>query len=463
MIALETKTKLFTYQQNAVNKLLPIRVGALFMDMGTGKTRTAIELVKKRMSKISKLIWICPVSLKETIRKEILKHTDTNSIYVFNQKTQDDDIPQADWYIVGTESIGQSDRVTLALNQLIDEDTFMIVDESSYIKGHKSKRTQRLTLLGKRCKYRLILTGTPMTQGIVDLYSQMKFLSEKILEYKSFYSFANNHLEYSERFSNLIVKTFHEEYLAVKIAPYVYQIKKEDCLDLPKKIYDNRYFTMSDEQRAAYNKTKEDFLHNINPYDFSSFDIFKLFMTLQQIISGYKNIDVKETIYYKENDRIEVLKDIIKSIHTDKKIIIWAKYHYDLELIEKELGNEASLFSGKMNEKQKEESIQSFRNNKRFFIATPSSGGYGLTLNESHYVIFYNNSFKYGERLQAEDRCHRIGQTEKVTYIDIIASESIDEKIKQALNLKQSVAETFKEEIDKIKDKKTLKEFIKNI
>ena len=163
------------------------------MDMGTGKTRTAIELVWLRRKLISKCVWCCPVSLKETVKREILRHTSCRDedIHVFGSKTRETNIPRVGWHIVGLESLGRSARVFSALGRLIDGGTFLIVDESSYIKGHKAKRTRRLTRLGVRAPYRLILTGTPITQGIEDLYAQMEFLSPRILGCPSWHSFRN--------------------------------------------------------------------------------------------------------------------------------------------------------------------------------------------------------------------------------------------------------------------------------
>jgi len=177
------RTELMPHQATAVVKVLHSRIGALFMEMGTGKSRTAIELVARRLPRIDRVIWFCPVSLKETVRQEILKHTDCApaDIHVFSDRTNERNVPPALWHIVGIESMSLSDRVTLAVNKLITSRTFVILDESSYIKGHRAKRTMRITELSKRARYRLILTGTPLSQGVVDLFAQMRFLSPKIL------------------------------------------------------------------------------------------------------------------------------------------------------------------------------------------------------------------------------------------------------------------------------------------
>lgn len=466
------RTSLLPHQVEAVRKVSPTRIGALFMDMGTGKSRTSIELVARRLERIDKVVYFCPVSLKETVRQEILKHTDCTpaDICIFNDKTNEQNIPRALWYVIGIESMSSSTRVILAVNKLITARTMVIMDESSYIKGHNSKRTLRITKLSEKARYRLILTGTPLSQGVVDLFAQMRFLSPKILGYDSFYSFAANHLEYSEKYPGMIVRAHNVEYLAAKIKPYIYQVTKEECLDLPSKLYDTRYFSMTDEQRHYYELAKEEILAELLDDDFSSIAIFRLFGVLQQIVCGYWNRRIRYGKYKKiefGHDRLSTLANTIADITEDKKVIVWAKYHHDIDSILPFLANtygtdSAAPFHGKLSERERSKQVEKFRNSARFFLATQSCGGHGLTLNEAHYVIFYNNAFKYSERIQAEDRCHRIGQGHKVTYIDLQCSDSIDDRISAALWNKGNVVEAFRSEVEKIKDKKgKLKELIK--
>lgn len=460
------RTPLLSQQVAAVTKLLPAKVGALFMEMGTGKTRTAIELIRLRQSKISRVVWFCPVALKETIRYEIKKHTDCTdeTIHAFNNRTNQRNLPPVFWYIVGIESVSSSDRVALTVNSLIDENTLVIVDESSYIKGHKSMRTQRITHYAERARYRLILTGTPISQGVVDLYAQMRFLSPKILGYSSFYSFARNHLEYSEKYKGLIVRSHNTEWIAVKIKPYVYQVTKDECLDLPDKLYESRYCALLPQQKQWYEYAKEELLLDIDYDDFKPYTIFRLFTALQQISCGFwrrsdtdRHGRAREPFIEIEHDRLNVLIDTVTSIPETEKVIIWAKYRYDIQQINAALielfgVDSCALFYGDVSEKQRAVEVEKFRSVTRFFISTPSCGGHGLTLNEAHTVIFYNNGFKYSERIQAEDRCHRIGQENKVGYIDIWAHCGIDERISKALVTKGNVVNQFKQEVDKIKE-----------
>lgn len=450
----------------------PSRVGALFMDMGTGKTRTTIELANLRARKIDKVVWFTPVSLKLSVAKEIRKHTDCEDIYVFDHKTNQRNLPKVRWYIVGIESMSSSTRVVTAVNSLITERTMIVLDESSYIKGPYSKRTERLTFICSRAKYRLILTGTPLSQGVVDLYAQMRFLSEKILGYSSFYSFAANHLEYSDKYPGMIVRAHNTEWLAAKINPYVYQVRKKDCVDLPPKVYTAKYFYMSDEQRYMYEKLKDEFLMSVDLEDWDSHLLFKLFSGLQQVVCGFyreRRGQKKETILHEfEHERLDILENIIHRIPDDEQVIIWAKYIYDIDRIRQLLGREGKtfeLYTGEQSEKERNQAENAFHaGDAQFFVATPSSGGHGLTLNEASTVIFYNNSFKYSERLQAEDRCHRIGQAKSVHYIDIVCENSIDERIMGSISKKENVLYSFRREIDAAqKDKDKLRELIRRL
>jgi SNF2 family DNA or RNA helicase len=351
--------------------------------------------------------------------------------------------------------------VILTAASIICEFSFVIVDESSYIKGHRSARTNWITDLSRKARYRLILTGTPLSQGVVDLYSQMRFLHEGILGYRSFYSFAHNHLEYSEKYPGMIVRAHNTEWLAAKIQPYVYQVTKEQCLTLPDKLYETRWFGMTGEQRDAYDRAKEEMLLEIDPDGFDSITIFRLFGVLQQIVSGFWNRREKENPGFLEfsHRRIDALLDVLDRIPCGEKTIIWAKFRYDIESIRAEIEGKygagcSAIFFGDISERDRNREVEKFRHDTRFFIATPSCGGHGLTLNEAAYVIFYNNGFKYSERIQAEDRNHRIGQARPVTYIDLACHASIDERIAAALAKKGNVVQEFKAQVDRVKGKK---------
>lgn len=449
-------TPLLTHQQEAVAKLLPSRVGALFAEMGTGKSRIAIELARLRQAKIDRVIWCCPVSAKETIRREILKHTDTNptAIHVFDDRTAEDRLPPASWYILGTESLSASARVLFALRALITTRSLVIVDESHQIKGHRSKRTERLTLLASVARYRLILTGTPISQGVVDLFAQMRFLSPKILGYRSFYTFASQHLVYSDKFPGRIEREINKDYLAAKIRPYTYQITKEECLTLPGKLYSNRYCGLSRDQEEAYAEAKE----RILTVDYLMGDdwerkiaIFHLFTVLQTIACGFETLADGSVQRYPHR-RLDLLAETLDRLPAAAPAVIWCKYHACLNEIDTYLGTDAIPYHGRLSEAQRQVNLDAWRQGKaRFLVATQAAGGQAIDLTRAAHVVFYANGFKYSERQQAEDRCHRIGQERPVTYLDLWSLTGIDRRIEEALARKENVVNRFREEVQKVR------------
>jgi len=273
------------------------------------------------------------------------------------------------------------------------------------------------------------------------------------------------------------VRSHNTEWIAAKIKPYVYQVTKDECLSLPDKLHESRFCSMTRQQREYYQQAKDEILLDIDYDDFESYTIFRLFTALQQIACGFWNRRWKddngqpqEQFIEIEHCRMDVLMDAVTSTPEDKKVIIWAKNRYDIREIEQALTRQfgdgcCALFFGDLNENRRADEVEKFRGPARFFVSTPSCGGHGLTLNEAHYVIFYNNGFKFSERIQAEDRCHRIGQEHKVVYIDIWSDAGIDQRIDAALASKGNAVEAFKREVDKVKasSKEKLKELIKSL
>lgn len=451
-------TPLLPHQAAAVAKLLPARTGALFMEMGTGKTRTAIEFASLRRRKLSRVLWFCPVSLKETVRQEIAKHTDCppESVYVFDDRTR---IPPtgAFWYIIGIESMSGSARAYLAARSLVDDRTFVILDESTYIKGHRALRTKRITDLALPARYRMVLTGTPITQGVVDLFAQMRFLSPKILGYNSFYSFARNHLEYSDKYKGMIVASHNTKLLAAKMQPYTYQVTKAECLTLPPKLYETQWYEMTPEQRDLYEHAKAVMLLDSDRYEDISIAIFRVFSALQQVVCGFWRDTVNNRMYTVPHHRLSTLLSSVERIPAGDKVIVWSKYLRTIGEIATALAGEygpgsVQQLHGGLSETERTAQIARWRAGGRFLVATQATGGHGLTLTEAHHHVFYSNSFKYSERLQAEDRSHRIGQAQTVTYLDVHCSKSIDDRIAKALAAKEDVADAFRREVEKVKE-----------
>lgn len=440
----------------------------------THNTRCLIEFAAIRHHKIDKVVVFCPVALKQTWLEELHKHVESPSVYVFDDKSRQGQIPAADWYIVGSESMGQSDRVTLAVNELVTDKTFIALDESDTCKNHRAIRTQRITAISQRAKYRMVLTGTAVGEGIADLYSQMYFLSPQILGYKSFYTFARNHLEYSEKYKGLVVNCLRTDWIAAKIDPYVFQVKKDECLSLPDKLYTTRYCSMTWEQAQLYQRAKEEILRSCPDEEINSYTIFQLFTALREIVSGFWNRYPDPHAHYWrkksseppemltcQHDRLDVLAATLHEIPTSEKVIIWSNFQYSTNqitnLLASEYGTDSySEYHGQTADRDR--SLEQWRSEARFLVASPKCGGRGLTLVESAYQVFYNNDFPYRVREQAEARNHRIGQTRRPTYIDLVCSDSIDDRIFKSLQKKESLVQAFKRELDKLKTAKQKRE-----
>jgi len=467
----EIQTALLPHQETALAKFGRMRVGALFMEMGTGKTLTALAWAFRKIDagRAKHLIWLCPVSVKLTIQNEMLKHADLD-IYVFGGSTKAKTLKPHEVYIIGSESLSSSPRVLEAFNALL-EGAVLVVDESHMFKRVFTERTKRLLRNAWKSSYRMILTGTPITNGIEDLYSQFTFLSNKILGYNHYREFSFYHLVYTDDWPRRVSRRCNKDYLMARIAPYTYQVKKSECLDLPSKTHTTYYFDMTSKQRDRYDAAKAWILTNIDAFTFGDTTIFKLFTACQQCVSGYYRINEQGDLLpifqdVEKNPRINTLQCVIEGIPDDEKAVIWCKFKHEVHDIAKVLEGGVSLYYGDMNEQEREASLEDFRASNRFLIATTSTGGLGIDLTCANYVVFYSNTFKISQRLQAEDRCHRIGQDVSVTYIDISCNDSIDDIIERCRGNRMDVIRDFKNklvEIRKIANKKDAAKALKEL
>lgn len=450
---LETQTGLLPYQDKAVEKLLHVKVGALYMEQGTGKTRTTIELIKHRFNrgKINRVLWLCPCSVNatRTIHNEFIKHCGY--------------LPS--WVIIkGIESLSQSDRLYMKLLYFVDPKVYLIVDESILVKNKRAIRTDRIIALSQKCDYKLILNGTPISRNEADLFAQWYILDWRILGYKSYWSFAANHLEFDEKISNRVCRVLDVDYLVRKIAPYTYQITKAEAkLNLPWKNYKRIDFWLNDEQMWDYFKTKDLYLNSVN--EFKAETIYKLFTALQHVVSGrtvltYPEQQMKTRNVFEnpeDNPRVKALWRIIRN--SPDKFIIFCKYTHEIESIAAILrskGKTVVEFYGQTKRKVRLENVEKFRSDSQFFVANKNCSGYGLNLQFAHNIIYFSNDFDFATRAQSEDRVHRIGQTQEVNIYDLVAIGTIDEQIVRCLTKKESLAASFRYELKMKKDKTNL-------
>ena len=205
---MEITTILYDYQREAVEKLLHVKVAALYMEMGTGKTRTALELIQRRLKsgKVRKVLWLCPYSVQRDLPELISEHAEN-----FESEIR----------IAGIESLSSSIRIYTDLMKYVQsEPTYLVIDESLLVKNPFAYRTQRIIEISKKCCYKLILNGTPISRNESDLFAQWFILDWRILGYQSYYSFAANHLEMDSERPGRVRRVLNKNYLARKISPY---------------------------------------------------------------------------------------------------------------------------------------------------------------------------------------------------------------------------------------------------
>ncbi len=439
------KTELLPHQKEAVGKLSKIKVGALFMEQGTGKTITTLELSRIRMEagKIDRVIWLCPCSAKGNIKREIAKHCPDGMLGVFT--------------ICGIETLSSSIRANSYLLGLAQEKRcFLVIDESLLVKNPKAYRTERITTLAEKCPYRIILNGTPISRNEADLYAQFYLLDWRILGYKSYWSFSANHLEYDDY--GKLRRVLNTDFLAKKIEPYTFQVTKKECMQLPEKCYYTQYFYLTEAQKHEYYTAGERLLYEVD--EFKSETIYRLFAGLQAVISGKglkfnKKGDHFETFEMFQNPidnpRIKLLLDLLGD--NDEKAIIFCHYESEINQVHGVLPD-AVRFDGKIPHKQRDQALQEFVRDQKYLVANRNCAGYSLNLQFCHKIIYLSNDWDLGTRLQSEDRVHRYGQKHDVDIIDICAADTIDEKILDCLRRKESILDSLKAEIKNSADTK---------
>ena len=327
----------------------------------------------------------------------------------------------------------------------------LAIDESTAIKSPKASRSKALIKLAPLAKYRRILTGFPVTQSPLDLWAQCRFLDGSLLgdcgnnffQFQYRYAIMNKRTMGAHSF-NQIVGYRNLDELSDRLKVFSSRVMKDDCLDLPSKIYTQRTVVMTADQERIYNDLKKYALAHIEDQEYmTATNVMTQLLRLQQVLSGHTKSDSGEVIEIKDNRLNEMMECLAE---TDGKAIIWSRFRYDVKRIAAALAKEHGprsvvTYFGDTSDEERSEAIERFQNgDARFFVGNPQTGGYGITLTAATLVIYFANSFDLAVRMQSEDRAHRIGQNKHVTYIDLIAEGTIDKQIVQALRSKMDIA-----------------------
>jgi SNF2 family DNA or RNA helicase len=462
------KTVPYNHQLNALKCSWDKFDYAYFMEMGTGKSKVCIDNIAILYDKghIDSALIVAPkgvyhnwknqelpIHLPDHINANIVCWTPTpnkkeqaalDSLFVISDNLT--------IFLMNIEAFSTSKGYDFAYKFLLGHRSLMAVDESTTIKAPTASRTKNILKLRSLAKYRRILTGSPVTKSPLDLYTQCFFLDPDLLDFSSYWTFKNRYALMANRKAaggshtySHVIKYVRLDELNEKLDKFSIRVLKEDCLDLPDKIYMKRTVSLTPEQQKAYYEMKKFAFAELSQGTMTAFSALTQMMRLHQITCGHVTTDdgqVKEL----KNNRLTELLNILEE--TNDKIIIWANYRYDIQNItralQKKYGKEstASLY-GDTPMVDRNEIISNFQDKNsdlRYLVSNPKTGGYGITLTASHTVVYYSNSYDLEVRLQSEDRAHRIGQKSKVTYIDLIAEKTVDEHIVKSLRNKINIA-----------------------
>ena len=482
------KTKPFKHQLAALNACHNKKHFALFMEMGTGKSKVLIDNIVYlyEQGEIDFALIIAPKGVyRNWIEREIPQHfpdevphrvirwvSNANKEQEREIKSVQDKFDGVTIFVMNVEIFSslKGKNIGKWLGKRYGRRGVIAIDESTAIKNYKSNRTKTLVQTSTDFLYSRILTGSPVTNSPMDVYSQTEFLKKGVLGYSNYYAFQSRYAHLQTR--NMGSTSFRQvvgfknlEELNKKLDTFSFRVLKKDCLDLPDKVYMPRYVGMTKRQLELYEQIRKEALVLFEDGKIvSAPQMVTQMLRLQQILSGYLTTDDG----YQENfdtKRMDALLDIC--YESSGKVIIWSRFRYDIMKIHQVLADNfgkesAARYYGDTSDDERSKIIDDFQNPSsklRFFIGNPATAGRGLTLTEASTVVYYANDFNLDTRIQSEDRCHRIGQNKSVTYIDLISEGTIDEKIVSSLvnkiNLSAKVLGEEAKEWLQIKPKKS--------
>ena len=461
------KTKPYAHQLEALKQAYNKEYYAFFMEMGTGKSKVLIDEIGGYFlqGKIDSALIIAPKGVyRNWERGEIPTHLPDEIPYTVaawrapSEMTKDDKKKLKDIIypngklrilLMNIEALSGSVGIKYVTQFLHRNRTLLAIDESTTIKTPTASRTKNAIKISKLAKIRRIMTGSPVTKNPLDVYAQLEFLSPNITR-QNYWAFKSRYAvmvrrNFGTRSTNLVVGFQRLPELNTIIDQYSYRVLKEDCLDLPEKIYTTRTISLTSEQVKAYEEMRRFNITEMDGKTMTSLSTLAALIRLHQITCGHVTFDDGDTKEIKSN-RMNELLNILEEV--DGKVIIWANYRFDIKKIQQTLSEKfgsdsVATYYGDTKDRDRQDIVEKFQDKNsslKYFVGNPSTGGYGLTLTAAHTVVYYSNSYDLEKRMQSEDRAHRIGQVNKVTYVDMIAEGTVDEKIVRSLRSKIDIA-----------------------
>lgn len=458
------KANLFQHQVRGYNMALinfTLRRGFGFLfEMGCGKTLTAIAVAGTLYAehKINKLLVVAPTSVCSVWPEDFGKFADFPHLEKIMLGTKSQRLKQLKELesfpcealkvaVINYESVWRDD----IFDKLVEFNANMIIcDESQRIKTHDAQQSKAMHQLGDLARYKLILSGTPVQNNAVDLYSQYRFLDPTVFG-NNFYKFRNRFCVMGGFNRRQIVNYKDLDLLIKKEHSIAYRVTKKEALDLPEQTFETRYITLTPSEKKLYNTLKKESATELaNGETISASTVLTKLLRLQQFTGGFVIADGEEKPRQIGSGKINALEDIVDDyvIDSGKKLVIFARFRAELDLIQKLLDKKKLKYGviyGDIKLSDRGEIVKDFQENEetKVFLAQIDTAGLGITLTAADTCVYYSVNFNYAAYSQSLARIHRIGQRNTCTYIHLTTKGTVDELIMKALHKKEDLAKTI--------------------
>lgn len=432
----------------------------LLFEMGCGKTLTAIAIAGTMYHRgvVNKILIVAPTSVCSVWPKEFEEFADFRHMVKVMLGTKQQRLKQLDELVrfpyptlkvavINYESVWREG----ILEAIYGFDPDMIIaDESQRIKSHDAEQSKAMHLLGDKARYKLILSGTPVQNNAVDLYSQYRFLDKTIFG-TNFYQFRNRYCVMGGFNNRQIINYRDLDALIKKEHSIAYRVTKEEALDLPEQTFETRYIELSPKEKQLYNKIKRESAAELENGDqITAATVLTKLLRLQQFTGGFLMTDNSDKPQQFSSGKINALEDIIDDyvVSAGKKLVVFARFRAEIDLIAKLLQKKKIRFGqiyGDIKLEDRGGIVKDFQTNPEtmVFLAQIDTAGLGITLTAADTCVYYSVNFNYAAYSQSLSRIHRIGQRNACTYIHLIVENTIDELVLKALHKKEDLAKTI--------------------
>lgn len=456
---------LYQHQKDVVELSKHTNELAIFHDLGTGKTRSVIEILRNIFntnSRIKRTLILGPTAVIYNWRNEIEKFSKipVERVYVCSSgASRDVKLQKAIDQGALIVTLNYEALVSKKIKDLILKwkPEILICDESHKTKSPSAQRSKAVFEIAKLTQHRFILTGTPILKNTMDAFMQFKILDLGKTFGQNFFSFRAEYFMdknaawagKQNHFPLWVPRPEKEKALLDRIARKAHVVYTKDCLDLPPYTNIIEKVPMSDEQKKAYIQMRDFFVAFVKENDknpaIATIAPVKA-LRMMQICAGHVTLDNQETVTFDNTPKLERLKELIEEIRDDHKFIIWTAFKYDnkeaCKLLQ-QMGIKFVVITGDQTTLEKQQAVDAFQNDPTVtgVVSTLSAGGTGITLTKASYSFVLSRNFSLGDNLQARARNYRSGsqQHEKITNYDLVVEDSVEEKVAQALSNKEEV------------------------